>query len=96
MKKDQKNFAAPWWQPGLILFGRLSGWIAVPIIIGVFLGKFLDKKYDTKPWLFLASVGVAFVFSTFGIVRDSLRELKRIEKEEKEKKGEKEADIKQG
>jgi len=31
---------------------------------------------------FLLTVGVAFAFSTFGIVRDSLREMKRIEKEE--------------
>jgi F0F1-type ATP synthase assembly protein I len=86
MKKDQKNFEAPWWQPSLILFGRLSGWIAVPVVIGVFLGKFLDKKFGTDPWFFLISVGVAFVFSTFGIIRDSLIELNRIEREEKEKK----------
>lgn len=59
-------------------------------MIAIFVGKYLDKKYNTQPWLFLLSVGLAFAISTFGIIRDSLQELKRIEKEEKEKKLKKE------
>jgi F0F1-type ATP synthase assembly protein I len=83
---DNKNHnQIPWWQPGLILFTRLSGWIGGPILIAIFIGKYLDKKCDTQPWLFLLSVGLAFVVSTFGIIRDSLRELNRIEKEEQAK-----------
>ena len=70
----------------MVLFARLSGWIGVPVILAVFVGKWLDKKYDTEPWLFLLSVGIAFIFSTYGIVHDSLREMKRIEKEEQDKK----------
>lgn len=68
-----------------MLFGRLSGWIAVPVILAVFLGKWLDKRYGTEPWLFLLSVGGAFILSSFGIVRDSVSEMKRIEKEAKRK-----------
>lgn len=86
MQEEKNNSHVPWWQPGMVLFARLSGWIGVPVIIGVFVGKWLDKKYNTEPWLFLLSVGVAFIFSTYGIVRDSLREMKRIEKEEQDKK----------
>ena len=67
------------------LFARLSGWIGGPILIAVFFGKWLDKKYHSEPWLFLLSVGVAFIFSTYGIVHDSIREMKRIEKEKKDK-----------
>lgn len=85
MKENEKDSQTPWWQPGMILFARLSGWIGIPVIIGVFVGKWLDKKYHSEPWLFLLSVGIAFIFSTYGIVRDSLREMKRIEKEEKDK-----------
>jgi F0F1-type ATP synthase assembly protein I len=73
----------PWWQPGMVLFTRLSGWIGVPVIIGVFVGKWLDRKYNSEPWLFLATVGVAFVFSMIGIVRETMQEIKRIEKEAK-------------
>lgn len=85
MKENSKNTKAPWWQPGLVLFGRLSGWIAVPVIIGVFVGKYLDKKYNTEPWLFLLSVGAAFILSMFGIIRDAMRAMKEIEKEESDK-----------
>jgi len=87
--ENKNDGKAPWWQPSLILFTKLSGWIAGPIIIAIFVGKYLDKKYNTDPWLFLLSVGVAFLFSTFGIIRDALKEMKRIEKEEKSKKEEK-------
>lgn len=90
MEKERNNYKAPWWQPSLVLFGKLSGWIAGPVIIGVFLGKWLDEKYSTEPWLFLSSVGVAFIVSSFGIVRDSLREIKRIEREVKKMKEDKE------
>ena len=85
MEDDKNRPQIPWWQPGMILFARLSGWIGVPVIIGVFVGKWLDKKYHSEPWLFLLSVGVAFIFSTYGIVRDSLREMRRIEREESQK-----------
>lgn len=68
-----------------MLFGRLSCWIAVPVILAVFFGKWLDKRYGTEPWLFLLSVGGAFILSSFGIVRDSVSEMKRIEKEAKRK-----------
>jgi F0F1-type ATP synthase assembly protein I len=76
----------PWWQPGMILFTRLSGWILGPVLIGVVVGKWLDRKYGTEPWLFLTTVGIAFIFSMIGIVRDTLKEIKRIEKESDEEK----------
>lgn len=81
MAENKEKIGAPWWQPGLTLFFRLSGWISVPVLIGVFIGKKLDAKYNTEPWLFLLSVGIAFVLSIFGIIHDSLAEIKRIEKE---------------
>ncbi len=54
--------------------------------MGVFVGKWLDRKYGTEPWLFLLSVGVAFILSMFGIVRDALKAMKDIEKEARLKK----------
>lgn len=69
----------------MILFSRLSVWIGGPILVAIFVGKYLDKKYNTQPWLFLLSVGIAFAISTFGIIRDSMRELKKIDEEEQMK-----------
>ena len=86
-KKDSKNETdTSWWQPNLILFGRLSGWIGGPIILAIFFGKFLDEKYSTEPKWFLICVGVAFIGSTVGIIKDSLEAMEKIEKSELKKK----------
>lgn len=78
-----------WWQPSVVLFGRLSGWIAFPVIIALFVGKWLDQKYQTDPWLFLLSVGLAFILSSIGIVKEASSAMKSIcdepEKEEERK-----------
>jgi len=67
-----------WWQPAVLMFMRLSGWIVAPVLLGAFLGKWLD---NTKPWLFIASVGAAFIISMVGLVRNVTKEYNRIEKE---------------
>ncbi len=80
-----KEDSRPWWQPALMMSLKLSGWIAAPVIIAVFLGEWLDKKYGTEPWLFLASVGVAFVISMAGLVVEAGKEFRKIEKDIKSK-----------
>ncbi|PJE58219.1 MAG: hypothetical protein COU81_01830 [Candidatus Portnoybacteria bacterium CG10_big_fil_rev_8_21_14_0_10_36_7] len=69
----------PWWQPGLILFTRLSGWIAGPIIIAVFIGRWLDNKFHTAPWLFIIIVSSSFIISMVGLVKETMSEMKRID-----------------
>jgi len=91
-KKDSSE--SPWWRPGVILFTRMSGWIAGPIIIAIFLGQYLDNKYNTHPRLFLLSVGIAFFISIFGISTDAIKAMKVIEKEEKAEVARKEAEEK--
>ncbi|MEI7498100.1 MAG: AtpZ/AtpI family protein [Candidatus Falkowbacteria bacterium] len=76
----------PWWQPGLFLFFKLSSWIVTPILLAVFFGKALDRHFGTEPWLFLLTVGIAFVFSMVALVIQSTREIKRIEQEELKRK----------
>jgi F0F1-type ATP synthase assembly protein I len=67
------------WQTALVIFTRLSVWIGVPIVLAVFLGKWLDNKYNTEPWLFLATVGVAFILSMVGLIKETLKEFKKID-----------------
>lgn len=69
-----------WWVPAVSVFARLSGWLLAPLIIGVTLGKWLDKKYDTAPWLFLITIGIAFIVSMFGLIKNTMEEFKKIEK----------------
>ena len=77
--KSGKN--TPWWQPGMLLFFRLSGWIGIPVLIGVVVGKWLDRKYGTEPWLFLLSVGLMFIISMVGMIRDAMKAIKEIDKQ---------------
>lgn len=83
MKKEVKQ---AWWQPAIMMFLKLSVWIAIPIIIAMYVGKWLDRKYDTEPWLFLASIGVAFIISMIGLVKNTIEEFKKIEKESNKNK----------
>jgi F0F1-type ATP synthase assembly protein I len=74
------------WTIALRVLGNLSGWIIGPIIIGLIVGKWLDRKYGTEPWLFLTTIGVCFLISMYGLVINALKEFKKIERESKEKK----------
>lgn len=83
---DESPDKAAWWQPALLMFFKLSAWIAAPIVIALFLGKWLDKKFSTAPWLFLSCVGLAFLISMAGLIKNTLAEYKKIEREAKGKR----------
>lgn len=74
------------WSLALRVMAQLSGWIAFPVIIALFLGKWLDKKFNTEPWLFLGTIGLAFLISMYGLIIKALKEFKKIEKEAEEAK----------
>lgn len=79
----------PWWEPALEIFSEVTSWIVGPIIFSLIVGKYLDGKFDTKPWIFLGLTAVAFVVSTYGIIKTGSRYMKQIIKEterNKEKK----------
>lgn len=76
---------APWWQPALALFGRLSAWIAGPVLIGALIGDFVDKKYGFAPWGKLSIIGISFIFSMIGLVVEASKEFAKIEKSVKDK-----------
>lgn len=86
MKNADNSANNSWWQPGLVLFFKLSSWIGGPVIVAVFIGKYLDKHFKTEPWLFLLCVGIAFVFSMFALIYFGTAEMKKIEDEAKKLK----------
>jgi F0F1-type ATP synthase assembly protein I len=77
----EKRTNQAWWSSGLKLFAQMSGWIVVPILAGIYLGRFLDEKYNTEPWLFLASVGIAFIITNIGIVYQAKKSINQITKQ---------------
>lgn len=79
---ETQNPKTPWWRDSLFIFAKVSVWIAVPVIIALFVGKALDKEFGTKPWLFLATMAVAFGLTIFGIYKTTVKEMKKLEKSE--------------
>ena len=76
----------------MVIFTQVTGWIATPIILALFIGRALDEKYGTKPWIFLGLTAIAFAISCLGIVRITIKYVKKVEKELKEKKSADSAD----
>lgn len=81
--KDNKNLVN-----SLSLSLKLSSWILFPLLIGALIGKYLDKKYNSEPWIFLGLTMLAFVVSMFGLIKNTLKEYKNITQTSQEEKRE--------
>lgn len=64
---------------------NISAWIAFPVIIGLYLGKWLDQKFSTEPWLFLLTIAFFFFVSLGGLLSSIKKEAKRMEQKTKKK-----------
>ncbi len=69
-----------WWQPALVIGSQVTGWILGPLLIALFLGRWLDQKYSSQPKFLLISVGIAFIISNVGIILNTLKAAKDLEK----------------
>ena len=83
---EEKDIKKYWWSFALELFGQVSAWVAVPIIVALIAGKWLDQKFSTRPWLFLLLTAIAFLISIAGIWRILTKYISNLERELKEKK----------
>lgn len=52
------------WQLGYI--------VAVPIVVFALLGRVLDKKLDTEPWLLLAGIFLSIITSTYLVYKKTM------------------------
>ena len=67
--ENNKQNKELWWKPATVVFASVSVWIVVPIIVALYLGKYLDSKYNSQPKFFLILIAVAFLVTMFGITR---------------------------
>ncbi len=75
MKKENKGYIKD-----LAYYSTLGLQVAFAIIIGFFLGKFLDSKFGTSPWL-------TYIFLVFGIIAGFKNigiAIKRVEKADRD------------
>lgn len=81
---DLKNSGKKNWVQGLNVMAEVSSWIIGPIVLALIAGNYLDHKYNTKPWLVIASLAVGFIITNIGLIRTALK----YQKEEKQSKKE--------
>lgn len=81
MQEGDTN-SGPWWKPAMKVFGQVSGWIVVPLILALIIGKNLDARWGTAPWMFIGTTCVGFAVSSFGIVRTAYVYMRDIKKED--------------
>ncbi|MFA6392956.1 MAG: AtpZ/AtpI family protein [Candidatus Paceibacterota bacterium] len=82
-KEKTTEIIPPWWRDGLVNFAKVSASIAIPIIIALYLGKYLDEKFGTTPWIFLGLTALAFIVSLVSIYISMVKYIKDLEKTEK-------------
>lgn len=75
-----------WWRPAMELFAQISGWIVFPIFIALFLGKYLDARFDRAPMFLIICVSVAFAITLVGMIRQTLKAAKKMEEQIKSDK----------
>ena len=73
------------WAHALEIVSEVPGYIIGPIIFALILGKYLDGIFGTTPLIFLGLTGIAFLFSTFGIVKVVKKYINKITEETKSK-----------
>lgn len=60
--------------------------IAIPLIILALLGRFLDKQFDTSPWLLIAGIILSMVVSSVALVMKFTKIMAQITQEDQKKK----------
>ena len=71
-----------WWEYGLKLFLRITGWQVIPLVSALVIGQWLDERNNSAPTLLLLSAGIAFGFTLFGIILETIRFMAIIKREE--------------
>ncbi|MBF0443223.1 MAG: AtpZ/AtpI family protein [Oligoflexales bacterium] len=51
------------------VFTRISVWIVSPVIFSLVLGKYLDNRYHTTPWILSVLLAISFTVSMAMIVK---------------------------
>ena len=84
---SEKEKKQAWWLGPAVMFINLSGWIIIPVLGGLLAGRWLDNKFNTRPWLFLICIGIAFIISISGLIKNTIKEYNKIIKDVDKKNG---------
>ncbi len=77
MAGDPQN--KPWWHDSLMSFFSISAWIVGPIVLGIFLGGYLDSLFSTGSRIRITLTALFFIVSVYHMVKDGQRYEDKIE-----------------
>lgn len=60
MQEKQKKSDLQYWMFGLRIVGELGGLIAIPVVVFVLVGRWVDERWNTKPILTIVAFLLAF------------------------------------
>jgi F0F1-type ATP synthase assembly protein I len=83
-----KTDKTPWWKPGIVIFTKVLAAVVVPIVLALFIGKWLDTRYGTSPWIFLGLTAVSFVISLVTIYRSLTKYMESLKNDPPAQTGE--------
>ena len=52
---------------GIGIFSEITGLIALPVVAGALMGKWLDEKYGTVPWLIITGTVLGIAVAAISI-----------------------------
>ncbi|MDQ5970539.1 MAG: hypothetical protein QG603_316 [Patescibacteria group bacterium] len=78
-----KNY---WMSFSLKVFAESTGWIAVPVVGALYLGRYLDAKQNTGSLYFFGLTALAFVISCIGLARIGIKYMAMLDSGKEEKK----------
>ncbi len=81
MNTPQSSQKKGFWQ-ALGIAWELGYVIAIPIVLFGVGGRFLDKHFNTSPWLFLTGVILSIALTSTGLVWKFKKLIKSIEQEQ--------------
>lgn len=65
----------------LQVFAKVSVWIITPVIFSLIIGKFLDNKFHTAPWILGVSLALSFTVSMVVIVKIAKESMDKEDKD---------------
>ena len=71
MQKETKKTKQDWYyyKLGIRIAADFGVTLAVPPVIAAFLGKWLDERWGTAPWIFAICLLIAFILTAVIVVR---------------------------
>ncbi|MFA6253406.1 MAG: hypothetical protein WCV69_04035 [Patescibacteria group bacterium] len=87
MAKEQSDKDKNYWMSfSLKVFAESTGWIAIPVIGALYLGRYLDNRQNTGSLYFFSLTAVAFIISCIGLARIGIKYMAMLDQGKEQKK----------